>query len=618
MHLLAATPGAVSDGTEAIDLAQTPGDIVFLSAADTELAALSHARGGIDDAGFPSLRLANLLHLGHNMSVDLYLEQAISGARLVIVRLLGGRGYWPYGVEQLSELARSKNIKLALLPGDDQPDAELSDYSTLAPDAWHRLWQYTVHGGPDNARQFLGFAASLIGFESDWQEPKPLLKAGIYGADSMAALKARWTDGQPLAALVFYRALMQAGNLRAVDGLIAALEAAGMNPLPLYVSSLKDPVAAATLQSVFAEAAPDVVLNATGFAVSTPGVENAPTPLTAVGAPVLQVVFSGSDMDSWRDGAHGLSARDIAMNVALPEIDGNVLTRAVSFKGLDRRDDICEADIVTYEPVPDRIDFVVRLAAAWARLGKKPVSDRKVALILANYPNRDGRIGNGVGLDTPAGALTAIRAMQDAGYVTGDLPVDGDALIQRLADGPTNDTNNIKNQLAVESLSLEDYRVFFAELPEVTRRRIIKRWGSPEADPFMRCDGRFAIAAYRLGNVAVCLQAARGYNIDPTASYHDPALVPTHGYLAFYAWVRREFGADAVIHFGKHGNLEWLPGKSLALSDECYPEAALGPTPNLYPFIVNDPGEGTQAKRRTSAVIIDHLTPPLTRAESYG
>jgi len=615
MHLLAATPGGISDGSEAIDLGQTPGDIVFLTAADTELSALSHARGQIDDADFPSLRLANLLSLGHNMSVDLYVEQVIGHAKLVIVRLLGGRGYWPYGVEQISGVCRENGIKLALLPGDDQPDAELSGYGTLEPDTCHRLWQYMVHGGPENALGFLKYAASIIGHDTDWLEPLPLLKAGLYDAPA-------WVEGQPTAAVVFYRALLQSGNLRAVDDLIAALGDAGLNPLPVYVASLKDPVAAAIVGEIFSKNPPHVVLNTTGFAVSSPGralgEERAPTPLDQPGAPVFQVIFSGSNLADWADGLHGLSARDIAMNVALPEVDGRILSRAVSFKGSLERDDLSQADIVTYEPVADRIAFTAQLAANWARLAKTGVKDRHVALVLANYPNRDGRIGNGVGLDTAAGAHVALTAMAAAGYKIEDLPHGGDALIARLAAGPTNDTDNLKNQQASETLSLVDYHEFFKTLPETMRTKIIERWGAPEADPFMRDDSRFAIPAYRLGNVAVCLQPARGYNIDPTSSYHDPDLVPPHGYFATYAWIRNEFGAHAIIHFGKHGNLEWLPGKSLALSQDCFPEAALGPLPHLYPFIVNDPGEGTQAKRRAGAVIIDHLTPPLTRAESYG
>ena len=622
MHLLAATPGGVSDGSEAIDLGQSAGDIVVLSAADSELSALADAYAEMP-AGAPSLRLANLLNLGHNMSVDLYVESVIVGAKLVIVRLLGGRGYWPYGVEQIAAECFRKGTPLALLPGDDQPDAELATLSTLEPAACHRLWQYCVHGGPVNARQFLHYGMSLLGQDENWLEPQPLLRAGLYkaGGDNVDLddIRATWIAGQPTAALVFYRALVQGGNLKAVEAMIAGLKNAGLNPLPIFVASLKDPVAAATLEHLLAEAPPAVILNSTGFAVSSPGAVRTPTPFDASGAPVLQVVFSSSSLESWQDGLHGLSARDIAMNVALPEVDGHVLSRAVSFKGSTRRDEKTQTDIITYEPVPDRIDFVCALAAKWARLAATPCEDRHVAIILANYPNKDGRIGNGVGLDTPAGTVEALRAMKAAGYSIEDMPQDGQQLITRLLKGPTN--QGPVGEIC-ETLSMADYQQFFAALPVAVQKAISERWGAPESDlmymPGEVDCGRFAISAYRIGHVAIGLQPARGYNIDPQSSYHDPDLVPTHGYLAFYAWLRSDFDAHAVIHFGKHGNLEWLPGMSLALSEDCFPEAALGPMPHLYPFIVNDPGEGTQAKRRSAAVIIDHLTPPLTRAESYG
>jgi cobaltochelatase CobN len=631
LHLLAAQPGAIQDGSEAVDLGQTPGDVVVLSAADTELAMLADARAGLPADGFPNLRLANLMQLGHNMSVDLYCEEIVAKARLVVVRLLGGRGYWPYGVEQLAETCRKQSIPLALLPGDDQPDAELAELSTLAPEAQHRLWQYCVHGGPENARDFLNFAASLIGYDAEWLEPRPLVRAGLHwpGAANtdLARVRANWVEGRPVAALVFYRALVQAGNLWAVEAMIEGLAKEGINALPVFVASLKDPVAAATLEELLAEAPPDVILNATGFAFSAPGKARSRGPYDCApegdaGPPVLQVVFSGGNEEAWRDGTRGLSARDIAMNVALPEVDGRVLTRAVSFKGLARRDPLTETDIVRYEPVPDRVQFVARLAKAWAVLGRTPADERRVALVLANYPNRDGRLGNGVGLDTPAGAVELLRAFEREGYRLRDIPADGDALIARVLAGPTNDFKRLAGRDIAETLSLAEYQMFLGELPQTLVAAVTERWGAPESDPFymegeVDC-GWFAVPAFRLGNVAVALQPARGYNIDPKETYHDPDLVPPHNYLAFHAWLRHEFRAHAVVHFGKHGNLEWLPGKALALSEECFPEAALGPLPNVYPFIVNDPGEGTQAKRRTSAVIVDHLTPPLTRAESYG
>jgi cobaltochelatase CobN len=307
------------------------------------------------------------------------------------------------------------------------------------------------------------------------------------------------------------------------------------------------------------------------------------------------------------------------MNIALPEIDGRILSRAVSFKAPLGRDPESEADLVGYRPVADRIAFVADLARGWARLREKPASDRRIAIVLANYPNRDGRIGNGVGLDTPASAAALLRALAGAGYRLGDLPEDGAALIDRLLAGPTNANPGAE---AEETLSFADYSAFFASLPLSVQQAVARRWGAGERDPFFRpgrldC-GRFAIPGFRSGNIAVLIQPARGYNLDPKATYHDPALVPPHAYLAAYAWIAEDFRADAVIHLGKHGTLEWLPGKALALSAECFPEAALAPLPHLYPFIVNDPGEGTQAKRRAQAVIVDHLTPPLTRAGSHG
>ncbi len=620
MHLLAVTPGQISDGSEAVDLGQTPGDIVVLSAADSELAGLAQAQSS-RGPDFPTLRLANLMQLGHNLSVDIYVDEVVSRARLVIVRLLGGRGYWPYGIEQISEACRRAGVALAVLPGDDQPDAELAGLCTLAPEAAHRLWQYLVHGGEANFQNALAYAASLIGHEASWLEPVPLLRAGLYWPGrrqpTLDDVKAQWTNGAPVAPLVFYRALLQTGNLAPVDALIAALGDNGLNPLPLYVASLKEPLSAETVAQVFAEAKPAVVLNATGFAVSTPGAERRRTPFDEAACPVLQVVLSGGDEAGWRAGQNGLSARDLAMNVALPEVDGRILSRAVSFKAEARYDAATETSVVRYAPVPDRIRFVAELAANWAALQGTPVEERRVALVMANYPNRDGRLGNGVGLDTPASAFNVLAAMRAAGYSVDDLPADGQALIERLAEGPTNDLVDRAARAGGMRYALADYREFFAGLPAAVQNAIGERWGKPEADPFVAGE-EFLLAAFQLGNVVIGLQPARGYNIDPASSYHDPDLVPPHGYLAFYAWLRRDFAAQAVVHMGKHGNLEWLPGKAVALSEGCFPEAALGPLPHLYPFIVNDPGEGTQAKRRAQAVIIDHLTPPMTRAESYG
>ena len=620
MHLLKAQPGVVADGSEAVDLGQTPGDIVVLSAADTELASLAAARATLGET-FPAVRLANLMQLSHNASVDLYCEAVIAETRLVIVRLLGGKSYWPYGVEQIAETCAATGATLVLLPGDDQPDPELAAHSTADTEAYRRLWSYLLHGGAANSRSFLAFAATLLGRGFEWREPAELPRAGIWwpGLDhpGLADLRRVWAKDRPVAALVFYRALVQADNVAPVRALVEALGRSGVNCLPVYCTSLKDPVSAGVIESLLAESETGVVLNGTGFAVSTPGRPTVDSPLNATGAPVLQVVFSGGNEKEWRAGTRGLSARDIAMNVALPEVDGRILSRAVSFKGEARFDESTQCSLVAYEPVPDRVELVAKLAANWLRLGSTPVDQRRLAVILANYPNRDGRLGNGVGLDTPASVVELLRALEREGYAVADVPRDGDDLVARLRRGPTNAA--VDGREISVTLKLDTYRRFFDTLPAAVRRSVTEHWGEPQHDPFhLAASDAFAIPAFECGNVVIGLQPARGYNIDPQSTYHDPDLVPPHGYFAFYAWLRTVRDVHAVIHAGKHGNLEWLPGKALALGESCYPEAVFGPLPHLYPFIVNDPGEGTQAKRRAQAVIVDHLTPPLTRAETYG
>ncbi|QPM91047.1 cobaltochelatase subunit CobN [Pseudooceanicola algae] len=630
MHLLAASPGRIEDGNEAIDLAQTPADLVVLSAADTELAALSQARAALANA--PSLRLARITDLSHPMSVDLHLEKCAGAARLVVARVLGGTGYWRYGVEQYAARLHEAGIPFAALPGDDKPDPELRALSTLPDEDYDALWAYLVEGGPENSTRFLGYCKALL---EDGDKPAPaapLLRAGLYwpgrAAPDLSDLRARWTPGGACVPLVFYRALMQGAGLAPVDALIAALRDQGLNPLPVFVASLKDPVSAATLDQLFDQTRPEVILNCTAFATGSPqgmggtagaGGRNPFALPSANDAPVFQVVLASTGEQAWQDSTAGLSARDIAMHVALPEVDGRILSRAIGFKGSDHHDEATQCTIATYSARPDRVLFTARMAANWIHLRRAAPDQRRVALILANYPNKDGRLANGVGLDTPAATVHVLNLLAEAGYDIRDRPADAEALMQAILAGPTNWLTDRAETTGGEPLSLDRYRAHFDTLPESMHQQILDRWGTPEQDPFFDPDTQaFKLSILRHGHAVIGIQPARGYNIDPEQTYHAPDLVPPHNYLAFYIWLREVFGAHALVHMGKHGNLEWLPGKALALSEACYPEAVMGPLPHVYPFIVNDPGEGSQAKRRTAAVIVDHLTPPLTRAESYG
>jgi cobaltochelatase CobN len=289
----------------------------------------------------------------------------------------------------------------------------------------------------------------------------------------------------------------------------------------------------------------------------------------------------------------------------------------ISFKGSAYRCERTQFEVSHYQADLERVQFIAELSRRWCRLRALPNTDKRVALIMANYPAREGRIGNGVGLDTPASVIAILRALREQGYDAAGVPEDGAALIAALRAGITNDPDSWDSRWARQSLSLEAYTTLLATLPPENRRAIHERWGAPESDPMLR-QRRFMIAGLRVGKIFVGLQPTRGYGIDPQGTYHSPDLVPPHHYLAFYFWLRQQFKCDAIVHVGKHGNLEWLPGKSVALGAACWPDLVFGPMPHVYPFIVNDPGEGSQAKRRTQAVIVDHLMPPLTRAENYG
>ncbi|HEY7750273.1 MAG TPA: cobaltochelatase subunit CobN [Aestuariivirgaceae bacterium] len=605
MHLLATQSGVIGDGQEAIDLQQDSADIVVLSSADSDLACLARAYDTLPQPR-PSLRLANILHLQHNMSVDLYAERTLSRAKLIIVRQLGGKAYWPYGIDVIEALARQQSINLAVLPGDQFPDPALLRHNTVSPLAVERLRLYFAEGGVENIANAIRFGQFLIREGPEPVAAKRLARCGLYREASGNA---------PIAAVVFYRALIESAFTEPIDVLGDSLLNRGLNPVCVFVQSLKDRESALFIANCFAEHPPSIIINTTAFAIATATGEVLDNPFRACDCPVLQAILAGTTELAWQQNSQGLSARDLAMNVVLPELDGRILTRALSFKTDAGRHEGTQCRIVKYKPQPSRIEFTTALAANWVKLHQTPAPERRIAIVLANYPNRDGRVGNGVGYDTPASTINIMKSLAQSGYCISDIPSSGNDLIEELLIGPTNQSP--KKPRGGAKLGLDIYLDHFGKLSGKIQDEIHRRWGAPESDPFF-AEGAFDIAVRQYGSVVIGIQPARGYNIDPKSSYHDPALVPPHGYFAFYIWLGAVFGAHALIHNGKHGNLEWLPGKAVALSDGCYPEAVFGALPHLYPFIVNDPGEGTQAKRRSGAVIIDHLTPPLTRAEAYG
>lgn len=621
MHRLAAIPGGWSPDTEGvIFMEQTPAPLVFLTAADTDIQVLSAAVKTIRESSlqdFPELRVANLLQLQQQLSIDTYAEEVLAKAEVIILRLLGGRSYWSYGLEVVKETVERNGGHLIVLPGDDRPDPDLMGHSTVALKVVNQVWRYLTEGGVENIINGLKFIAdNCLG--KSYQPPAPVAvpRVGIYNRVRSKRFRV------PKVGILFYRAHYLAGNTAPIDALCAALVNRGLNPVSVFVSSLRD-------REVQAEILPDfqeiqIVLNTTGFAISQESLSNHQDSVTKsstgpsfwqqLNVPVLQVILSSGTEEQWQSGFQGLSPRDLAMNVALPEVDGRIISRAISFKSVQTQDRTIETPVVVYQPAIDRIEFVADLAKNWVKLRQTPPEKRRVALILANYPTRDGRLANGVGLDTPASCVEILKALAKAGYSISDIPANGDELITRLTGGITNDPEGQPLRPIRQQLSVTEYQDYFATLPPQVQQQMSARWQN--TDNILNSD--IPISGIQLGNIFVGIQPARGYDQNPSLNYHAPDLEPTHQYLAFYYWLKQDFGAEAIVHVGKHGNLEWLPGKGVALSKNCYPEIALGSLPHLYPFIVNDPGEGSQAKRRSQATIIDHLTPPMTRAELYG
>jgi cobaltochelatase CobN len=652
MHLFAAKPGGFVDDEGIIDLEQSPADIVILSAADSSLSALANAANSLPE-NFPSIRLANWMHLRKPAAFDLYQDKVLDSSQLVVLSLLGGQSYWEYGFEQLQTWARENaGRQLIIVPGDDAEDRELFTASTVSINEAIRVWRFLREGGSNNSEHLFKYLADeYLNYPCDWHEPKALPKSLIYlpqkqenGTDypELGATLAEWKSSlapqvkanqafleAPVCIILFYRSHLQNANTAMFDDFIQCVQAQGLKPLPVAVSSLKDAESLALVNHLIEQSHARVILNTTGFASNSASLSGSEfSAATDSGPsyfispfindiPVIQVMLSSTLQEDWADNTQGLNSRDLAMQVVLPEMDGRVISRAISFKTEDDFDERCEISLVRYAIHLERANWVASLAKRYCELVTTPNTQKRIALILANYPTKDGRIGNGVGLDTPASALSILKALKLEGYPVDELPDTGTGLIEALMGSVTNNPNTLHQLPCWQSVSLENYQRYFQMLPKSNQTAIYHQWGNPEQDPKFR-QGRLMIAGIRSGETFIGIQPARGFDRDLAANYHDPDLIPPHSYLAFYFWLRHEYQVSAVIHVGKHGNLEWLPGKGSALSNECWPDLILGPLPNFYPFIVNDPGEGAQAKRRTQAVIIDHLMPPMTRAETYG
>jgi cobaltochelatase CobN len=583
--------------------------IALLSTSDTDL--LSARASGADYVW------ANPARPGHQS-----MAETIEGADLVVGRILGS----PHDLCSGFARIRDTGVPMVVLGGEQQPSAELMELSTVPIGVAAEAHRYLAEGGAANLAQLHAFLSDTVlltgeGFEA----PVEIPAWGVVERPYVA-------EGLPRVGVLFYRAHRASGNAAFAHALADAVDATGEAVgVPIFSSSLR--------------AAPDELYDALGTldalvvtvlaaggsqpaGASAGGDDEAwdVERIAELDIPVLQGLCLTSSRAEWEASDDGVTPLDSATQIAIPEFDGRLITVPFSFKEID------QDGLPRYVADPERCARVAGIAVNHARLRHVPTSERRVALMLSAYPTKHSRVGNAVGLDTPVSTIRLLRRMRDAGYDLGepgavpglDLDDDteaGDALIHALIAAGGQDEEWLTNAQLTDAhvrITAEQYDAWTADVPDALRARMTEAWGPAPGRLFVNDAGEIVLATIEAGNVVLLIQPPRGFGENPVAIYHDPDLAPSHHYLAAYRWLAHGFGAHAVVHLGKHGSMEWLPGKNAALSADCATDAAIGNLPLVYPFLVNDPGEGAQAKRRAHATIVDHLIPPMARAESYG
>ena len=618
MHRLSSLPGADTDGPISY-VEQPTAPVLFLTSASSDISALARVLDTQKQSFWQEgIRALPLDALSHPAQIDHYLAVCTGETQLIVIRLLGGRGHWSYGLEQCcSWLANQPGRQLLVLAGTSEQDRELHPLSSQPETFCDAMAMLLREGGADNLQHWLDglqWILSTASGKASAMDPPSLKLTACPDPDPYD-----WRQEEgPRVGVLLYRAHRQSADVHWCDVLLEALRAHGLVPKALWVSSLRDLAIQRAVKDLYQQQAVELVITSTSFASVQFSEAGLGAPLwDDLDRPVLQMLSSGRSRDRWQESFQGLDPIDLSLQVVLPELDGRITTRIGAFREVDHADErLCTA-VKRLEPDDAGLNWIAEHAKAWVKLRSTQAEQRSLALVLANYPLRNGRLANGVGLDTPASCLNILRWLRDDGFDLGErLPEDPDLLIQQVLDGRTNDPES-HTRPPMTYLPLSHYQRWWASLPEEARSPILERWGVPEDAVDLEPLG-FAIHGVRFGRVVVLVQPSRGYDADQLSDLHSPDLPPPHRYLAQYLWLREVHHCQLMLHVGKHGSAEWLPGKSVGLSPCCAPALALGAIPHLYPFIVNDPGEGSQAKRRGHAVILDHLTPPLGRAGLHG
>ncbi len=615
MHRISSLPGkAENEGISLVE--QPPAEVLFLTSASSDIATIANCLRNSELSGWEGrIRALALSNLGHQAQIDHYLSTTAKFSKLIVVRLLGGRGHWSYGLEQLEMWQRkSKARNLLVLSGTPEEEVELEQLSSINTKAIGKLALLLRVGGLDNYIELFRILERII-------KGHNINAKDIKIKDIEDPLKWDWKKEEynNKAGILMYRSIFQSGDIELAKELNRSLRSKGISPRLLWISGLRQKNIQEAVLKIFKQENVSIVITVTSFAsIRFNESKHEGCLWDNLNVPIIQALTSNEEIERWEKSSRGLNPQDLTLQVVLPELDGRITSKPCAFKCIDEESKNLSTVIYKNKPYMPGISWVVSHAYKWIELKNHVASKRKVCITLANYPIRDGRIANGVGLDTPKSLLNVLKWLQENHYDLGktQIPNTPTDLIKLILSGRTNSPESFQRK-PLGYLGLKTYLEYWNTLDEITRKKVEQKWGTPSKAVDLEEEG-FAIHGLKLGNISILIQPSRGYEYEDLSDLHSPDLAPPHRYLAQYFWISKINISNILIHLGKHGSAEWLPGKSVGLSKSCFPSIVLSDIPHLYPFIVNDPGEGSQAKRRGNAVILDHLTPPLGRAELYG
>lgn len=508
-----------------------------------------------------------------------------------------------------------------------------------------RVSLYALYGGYANLLNMLAYlAAEVLGRNIEYGPPEETRWEGIYHPDADVIFDTAedylsWYShpSSHRVGVLFSRSQWINGDLEVVDAIIRGIEKfAGVIPVFCFGVADEEIKSRSSTRIIgdFLAGRVDLLVELRSF-VHVSDTDAYIASLQNLAVPVIHpLILYQTTREEWETSVAGMSSTEQTWCVALPEFQGMIDMVAV---GVARRSDIQGDASEWHEPVEDRVARVCARIRKWISLRDTPAKERKVAFILHNKPcaSVEATVGAGAGLDTLESVAEILRSMKHCGYQV-EVPADGKELITTIMDRKavsefrwTSVQEIVEKGGARALLDLPTYLRWFETFPGDVRDAVRDAWGEPPGEerdgvpPAMVYDGKIVITGVRYGNAIVCVQPKRGC-AGPRCDgqvckiLHDPGVPPTHQYLATYRWLEEEFGADVIVHVGTHGNLEFLPGKRAALSAGCYPDIAVGSVPHLYIYNADNPPEGTMAKRRSNAVLVDHMQSVMTESGLYA